>query len=216
MRFKYILLSLIIFFFLNVPMAHADICQPDPTSPNQLCNPSGTGDFQSFFKVNFFPAVVTILGIAAIIMVVYSGIRMISSQGDAEQISKAKSSLKWTSSGLLVVILAFAMVSAISQFFGAKIIPEPSQAQVGVTSPIASNNILTLSGTVFKGLAGLVAVLSMFFIIINGFRYMTAQGNDEQVENAQRGLQWAVIGLIIVLLGYVIVSATLKLFNSSL
>lgn len=52
------------------------------------------------------------------------------------------------------------------------------------------------------GLLGLVAVI---MIIIGGFRWMTAGGNEEKVETAKKILTAAIIGLIIVLLAWAIV-----------
>jgi hypothetical protein len=57
---------------------------------------------------------------------------------------------------------------------------------------------------------GLVAVL---FIIIGGFRYITSAGNEELAEAGKKTLQNAIIGLIIIILSYVIVSVINNFFN---
>jgi len=50
--------------------------------------------------------------------------------------------------------------------------------------------------------AGAIAVL---FVIIGGFLYMTAGGNEEQAEKGQKALTNAVIGIIIVIMSYAII-----------
>lgn len=52
-------------------------------------------------------------------------------------------------------------------------------------------------------LAGLVAVL---FIIIGGYRYIVSAGSEEQAEAGKKTLTNAVIGLVIIILSYVIVT----------
>lgn len=53
------------------------------------------------------------------------------------------------------------------------------------------------------GLAGLISVI---YIIIGGFNYITSSGNVEKVQAAQKTITYAVIGLIIVALAFAIKS----------
>ena len=49
---------------------------------------------------------------------------------------------------------------------------------------------------------GSLAVLSL---IIGGFRYVTAYGNEEQLESAKRIVKNSIVGLLIVILSFVMV-----------
>lgn len=51
--------------------------------------------------------------------------------------------------------------------------------------------------------AGAIAVV---FVIIGGYFYLTAQGNDEQAEKGKKTLVNAVIGVIVVIMSYAIIS----------
>ena len=53
--------------------------------------------------------------------------------------------------------------------------------------------------------------LAIFFIIMNGFNYIKAFGNEEEIQKAHKGLMWAIIGLVVVLLSYAIVQNVLKI-----
>ena len=50
--------------------------------------------------------------------------------------------------------------------------------------------------------SGIIAVL---FIIIGGFWYITAQGNDEQAEKGRKALTNAIIGIVIIAMAYAII-----------
>ncbi|MFA5023895.1 MAG: pilin [Patescibacteria group bacterium] len=51
---------------------------------------------------------------------------------------------------------------------------------------------------------GLLAVIFLILMIIAGFRWMTAGGNDEQVKKATSTIKTSIIGLVIVLAAYAI------------
>ena len=55
----------------------------------------------------------------------------------------------------------------------------------------------------FLGLLGLIAV---GFLIYAGILMVTAGGNDEQVTKARKVIMYAVIGIVIILLSYTIVT----------
>jgi NADH:ubiquinone oxidoreductase subunit 6 (subunit J) len=51
--------------------------------------------------------------------------------------------------------------------------------------------------------AGAVAVL---FLIIGGFRYVVSAGNPDQVEGAKKTILYAILGLIVIFVAYVLVT----------
>jgi TRAP-type C4-dicarboxylate transport system permease small subunit len=51
----------------------------------------------------------------------------------------------------------------------------------------------------------LIGAISALFIIIGGFKYVAARGNEEQQEAAKKTLTGAVIGLVFALLAFSIV-----------
>jgi hypothetical protein len=57
------------------------------------------------------------------------------------------------------------------------------------------------------------AVVSVTFLIINGYKYMTSGGDTAKTEQAQKGLGNAVIGLIICIAAALIVNFVLELFG---
>ena len=99
--------------------------------------------------------------------------------------------------------------------------PEPCPPQftrVGPTCvPVSSGGGLAGTKTlselvtaVIKYLLYLSGIIAIIFIILGGFWYMTAGGNDEQAEKGQKALTNAVIGLVLVILAYVIVNVVVN------
>jgi hypothetical protein len=68
---------------------------------------------------------------------------------------------------------------------------------------------ITLEGgilSVTNAILALVGIVAVLFLIIGGFRYVTASGNPEQIEGAKKTIMYAVVGLIVVILAYAIVN----------
>jgi len=67
-------------------------------------------------------------------------------------------------------------------------------------------NFNTIIGSVTNVLLGFAGALSVIFIIIGGIMYATSAGNDSQVQKAKSTITNAVVGLVISILAFAIVS----------
>ena len=73
----------------------------------------------------------------------------------------------------------------------------------GADSDITVNELIL---RIVNFLLGVAAVVAILFIVIGGFRYIMSAGNEEQAQKGKKTLINAVIGLVIVILSYAIVS----------
>jgi hypothetical protein len=87
-------------------------------------------------------------------------------------------------------------------FTGAKEI----STEIGYTTSATddSNLLLTRISLIINFILSLLGVLFLVLILQSGFLWMTAAGNDKQVETAKNIVTRATIGLIIVLSAYAI------------
>ena len=60
--------------------------------------------------------------------------------------------------------------------------------------------------------AGPVAVL---MIAIGGFRYVTSRGDQAQMENAKKNILWAIIGLLVIIVSYAIVTNIINIVSTT-
>jgi len=63
-------------------------------------------------------------------------------------------------------------------------------------------------------LLGFTAALAVLFIIIGGLQYITSAGNTDKAKTGRQTLTYAILGLIIVILSYFIVSLVTNIVNS--
>ncbi len=64
---------------------------------------------------------------------------------------------------------------------------------------IALQNVINAA----LALSGVVAV---FLIIYSGYQYVTSSGDKEKVDNARKRLTYAIIGLVIIMMSFVMVN----------
>lgn len=74
-------------------------------------------------------------------------------------------------------------------------------------------DLIDLINSVFVVAVGLLGATAVLFIVIAGFRYITAGGSSEQIEAAKRTLQYAIVGVAVVILSFVIVESALRVFG---
>jgi len=67
-----------------------------------------------------------------------------------------------------------------------------------------SSDLGTIISLIIKVLLGFLALIFLVLIIIAGFQWMTAAGNEQQIEKSQATIKAAAIGLVIVLSAYAI------------
>jgi hypothetical protein len=77
---------------------------------NTLCGASATDDAPSIVKT-VINTMLFILGMIAVIMIIIGGIRYTTSNGDSSQVKAAKDTILYAVVGLVVAILAFAIVN---------------------------------------------------------------------------------------------------------
>lgn len=115
-------LSLIITLGLGVVLFTPDVsanvlseaCQSNPQSA--LCTNSQSGGFEDIVRT-IINVLLTIVGIVAVIMIIVSGFRFATSGGSAEGVKAGKNGLLYSIIGLVVAILAFAIVNIVLDTF---------------------------------------------------------------------------------------------------
>ncbi len=105
----------------------------------------------------------------------------------------------------------FAEAQGAADQFKQSVIPRPNTLP-GPNGDISANDALrkTLVSNVLPKVAvvliGAIASLSLVFLVIAGVRFTTAYGNDETVQKAKKQAIYAIVGLIISLMSYTIVT----------
>jgi magnesium-transporting ATPase (P-type) len=80
-----------------------------------------------------------------------------------------------------------------------------TRVRTTTTEPPKIERFFTSFDKVFDYLLPIGVILSVVFVIIGGYMWMSSSGNPEKVKQAQGTLTWAIIGLIFVLIAALLV-----------
>ena len=89
--------------------------------------------------------------------------------------------------------------------------PLPSADPIGISGidPSISNytNLAEVSISIVNFALSFVGIIAVIMVILGGFWYLTAAGKQEQAEKGLKTLLYAVVGIILISLAFVIVNA---------
>jgi uncharacterized membrane protein YidH (DUF202 family) len=86
----------------------------------------------------------------------------------------------------------------------------PSQSEIAKSQTVGDLII-----AIIRILLGVLLAVTVLFIIIGGYQYVTSAGNESQAKKGRQTLIYAIIGLVLVVLSYVIVNVVTGSLDSS-
>ena len=86
------------------------------------------------------------------------------------------------------------------------------QAGFEAAGGTGSESLTSIVGTVINTMLFIVGILSVIMIIYAGIRFITANGNAQQVSTAKNILIYSIVGLVISIIAYAVVNWVISLF----
>ncbi len=112
----------------------------------------------------------------------------------------------------IVMMLVLTVVSVAPMVASAEITVDPRYG-IGETNPGAGGDsaadVSSVIGVIITWLLGFVGALSVLVIIFGGIFYIISGGESGKTETAKGYILYAVVGLIVALLGWVIVNTVI-------
>jgi cytochrome bd-type quinol oxidase subunit 2 len=78
--------------------------------------------------------------------------------------------------------------------------------EYGYVNPLGTTNISTIINNIIKTALGFVGALFLAMFVYGGARWMTAGGEEKNVQSAKNTIRNAVIGMLVIALSYGIIS----------
>jgi len=132
--------------------------------------------------------------IVAIIMVMISGIKYMTSSGNPEARTKAVKSLSTSVIGFVILATFWSLL----RFFLAFIeYQSPAEARGGT-------DIAEIISSLLNYVLGIGGVVSVIYLIMGGFKYITSGGSEKAVGEAKNTILYAIVGLVIIIAAFAI------------
>ncbi len=108
--------------------------------------------------------------------------------------------------GTVATAMAFAPALASAQWNAGK----------GTTgSNLSGVSIGTLLGVILKYALGFIGILAILGFVTAGIFYLTAAGDEDQVAKAKSIMMYSIIGVIVAVIGFIVVTALGAVFVSN-
>lgn len=134
----------------------------------------------------------------AVLVIVISGFRLVTSAGEEEVIGKQKKRIGFAVAGLVLV--------GVSEFIVKEIVfPESG------TRGVAPGQGIKLISMITNFVSAFVGTLSFVFMVYGGWMYVISRGNQEQMEKAKKIIIGAIIGIVIAFAAFGIVRTFLSI-----
>lgn len=80
---------------------------------------------------------------------------------------------------------------------------------------LPSSSIFNIVTGIFFWLLAIIGIVAMISFAISGVMYLTAAGNENQIERAKRTMTYSIIGVIVGLSGFVVLQAVMYMLSGS-
>lgn len=93
------------------------------------------------------------------------------------------------------------------QWFAAKV--DPPDAIKNTNVELTNSTLIT----VFNSVLGLAGAIAVAFIVFGGIKYMLSQGDQNQVKQAKDTILYALIGIVVVVVSFMLVNFVIGNFK---
>lgn len=90
-----------------------------------------------------------------------------------------------------------------------------NQIDNGLDGGLTNTDPRTVVGKIINAALGFLGVIAVGIILMGGFKWMTAGGNEEKTGEAKKLLGAGIIGLIIILMSWAIASYVINMLNTA-
>ena len=135
-----------------------------------------------------------LLGSVIVLFMTISGLRMITSRGKEEILTKQKENLFFSGIGILVILLASNIVDAIYYLNGDDY--KAAKASVGIAQ----------IGGIIKLILVFLGPVAVLFTLYAGFMYLTALNNEDRTKKARGMIIAGITGIVIIYSAYALVN----------
>jgi hypothetical protein len=106
------------------------------------------------------------------------------------------------------------------------LVPVTAAAQLNFGIPASTNmfsnifgcggaeGILCILRRVLNFILSIAFITAVIFLVVGGFRYITSQGNEDGIEKAKGTITNAIIGIVVIVLAWIILTLILNLVIS--
>jgi len=139
----------------------------------------------------------------AVLLVLWAGLLYMTAAGRPENVSKARNALTSTIIGIVILLIAPALVALAVSLTGGSLSDGGSDI---CSKAAATTSITTVLVNLVNWFAWFISVVSVISGLYAGFLYLTSGGNADRSRKATSALMFTLVGVAISILAFSIIS----------
>lgn len=147
-----------------------------------------------------------IIVILALVFIVIGAILYITSAGNDKQMTMAKGTITAAMIGLAIGLAAPSFLKEIGTVLD-------WDASVNQDALEGAQTLSQIARNVLDFLLSIVGVLAIIMLVVGGIMYLTAAGNEDQLDSGKKIVKYSIIGIAVALAALVIVSQIASFFG---
>jgi hypothetical protein len=176
-------------FIVLAPHGYAALIDVPPPGELPVVNTVGNDTFYAFIADLFLRRVKPLLSAVAVFYIIYYGSRMALASGNEDSVKKSKLAIMYALIGFIILNAPAIFIQAFNPA-SQPILPEGPSIEWWAV-------IMDILITGLRYIAGIIAVA---WLILSGFRMITAAGKEDVISKHRIQILWSIFGLIIVAL----------------
>lgn len=200
----------------GVTDGNCDIQFPESEKGTTEQESSGISQFVFTIALNIVEILLQLVGYAAVGYVIYGGFKYLTSAGSADRITAGRKIITNALVGLVISFMSVAIVNLVSIGITANngtTCEATTDGQVdpdcvGIAKVDSGQAIAGVLNTVYFA-AGMAAII---VIIVSAIFYVISQGEPAKIKRAKDGILYALVGLVVILLAFVITNFVIGRF----
>jgi hypothetical protein len=72
----------------------------------------------------------------------------------------------------------------------------------------------TVLVTVLNAILAMAFLVAVIFVVISGYRMIVSQGNEQQVASAKQNLLWTILGIVLIVCAWVILTVVMNVIKT--
>ncbi len=88
-----------------------------------------------------------------------------------------------------------------------------SAAATTLTDPLGHVGVNEIVRRLIQGIFGITGSVALLMFVWGGFQWLFSAGEQDRIKKGKETIKWAVLGLTVMLLAYVLVSAVLSILT---
>lgn len=81
-------------------------------------------------------------------------------------------------------------------------------------NPLGTTNITVVIARLIEAILGITGAVALLMFIYGGFLWLISAGDPKKVEKGKEVMKWAILGLVVIVTAYVIVSTIVSALES--